>query len=135
MKTGKIDSHQVKSPTAWSRRLITASLFGILFFTLFPYWVDFSSTPDGDRNPFTLGGPLQFDGILHSVLNILLFIPFGFAIYAIPNVRRKSWWKAAALAFGVGWLLSYSIEIVQMYMPTRDSAWDDVIANALGSML
>lgn len=135
MKETTSDPHRVYPSRNWSNRILSASLFGILFFTMFPYWVDFTSTPDGDRNPFTLGGPLQFDGTLHTFLNTLLFVPLGFGLYAFTTRHRKSWLKSLTVALVVGSLLSYLIEIVQMYMPTRDSAWDDVIANASGALL
>lgn len=117
----------------WSYRILAASLFGILFFTLFPYRIDFSRGFTGSRSPLLLGRTLTFDGYLHTSLNTLLFVPFGFAIAAFSEDRRKSWLKFVLLAIALGFLLSYSIEITQLYIPTRDSAWDDVIANTLGS--
>jgi glycopeptide antibiotics resistance protein len=118
----------------WSNRILAASLFGILFFTLFPYWVDFSSKHSPGRSPFLLGGPLRFDGILHTFLNALLFMPFGFALSQFHGERKKSPLKILTLALITGVALSYSIEITQLYIPSRDSAWDDVIANTLGAL-
>jgi glycopeptide antibiotics resistance protein len=135
MKEMNSSKSQVPPSRNWSNRILAASLFGIFFFTLFPYRVDFTLTPDGNRNPFTLSGPLQFDGTLHTFLNTLLFVPLGLGLFAFTNRRRKSWLKSLSVALVVGSVLSYSIEIVQMYMPTRDSAWDDVIANAAGAVL
>jgi hypothetical protein len=119
----------------WSNRILAASLFGILFFTLFPYWADFSIRHGLDRSPLLLGGPLHFDGILHTFLNTLLFVPFGFALSQFAAVRKKSLLKYVALGVIAGAALSYSIEILQLYMPSRDSAWDDVLANTLGAVI
>jgi glycopeptide antibiotics resistance protein len=119
----------------WSNRILAASLFGILFFTMFPYWMDLSRQPAGHRSPFLLGRALQFDGFLHTSLNTLLFLPFGFALSTFFKEPRKSWIKSLALAVVTGLVFSYTIEFVQIYIPTRDSAWDDVIANTLGSFL
>jgi glycopeptide antibiotics resistance protein len=119
----------------WSNRILTASLFGVLFFTLFPYWLDFSEKHAGSRSPFLLGGPLRFDGILHTFLNTLLFAPFGFALSQFFGGRRKSLLKSLAVAVIAGAALSYTIEILQLYMPSRDSAWDDVLANTLGALV
>jgi hypothetical protein len=124
---------QSRSTRLWSYRILAASLFGILFFTLFPYRIDFSRGFTGSRSPLLLGRALTFDGYLHTSLNTLLFVPFGFAISTFSKDRRKSWLKFVLLAIALGFLLSYSIEITQLYIPTRDSAWDDVIANTLGS--
>ena len=119
----------------WSNRFLAASLFGILFFTLFPYWFDFSLKHSPGRSPFLLSRPLAFGGVLHTLLNMLLFVPFGFALSQFSGGRRRTLLKSLTLAVVAGAALSYSIEIVQLYMPTRDSAWDDVLANTLGSLV
>src|SRR5580704_16990008 len=95
-----------KPPAArnWSNRILSASLFGILFFTLFPYWIDLSRAPAGQRSPFLLGRALHFDGFLHTSLNALLFIPFGFALSTFSRARRKSWLNSLVLALGAGFL-------------------------------
>jgi glycopeptide antibiotics resistance protein len=127
------------SSRTWTNRILAASLFGILFFTLFPYWVDFAHKHSPGRSLFLLSRPLGFDGFLHTSLNVLLFMPLGFALsqfFPVPKSgRKKSLLLSAVLALIVGATLSYSIEIIQLYMPSRDSAWDDVIANTLGSLL
>jgi VanZ family protein len=34
-----------------------------------------------------------------------------------------------------GIVLSYGIELAQIYIPTRDSGWEDVFTNSAGSFL
>src|SRR5271170_8139088 len=85
----------------WSYRILAASLFGILFFTLFPYRIDFSRGFTGSRSPLLLGRALTFDGYLHTSLNTLLFVPFGFAISTFSQDRRKSWLKFVLLAIAL----------------------------------
>src|ERR1039458_3227400 len=99
----------------WSNRILTASLFGVLFFTLFTYWLDFSEKHAGSRSPFLLGGPLRFDGILHTFLNTLLFVPFGFALSQFFGGRRKSLLKSLAVEVIAGAALSYKFQIPQAY--------------------
>jgi glycopeptide antibiotics resistance protein len=134
MKQMNSDPSQPPAYRNWSNRILAASLFGILFFTLFPYWIDFSQKHAQGRSPFLLGGPLKFDGILHTFLNALLFAPFGFALSQFFPARRRPLLKSIALAVAAGAALSYSIEIVQLYLPSRDSAWDDVLANTAGTL-
>jgi glycopeptide antibiotics resistance protein len=123
----------------WSNRILAASLFGILFFTLFPYWADFSQKHSPGRSIFMLSRPLGFDGFLHTFLNALLFIPFGLALSQFfrgsKSGRKRSLLRSISIALIAGAALSYSIEIIQLYMPSRDSAWDDVISNTFGSLL
>jgi glycopeptide antibiotics resistance protein len=119
----------------WSNRILAASLFGILFFTLFPYWIDFSQKHSPGRSVFLLSRSLGFDGFLHTSLNALLFMPFGLALWQFFSTRKKSLLRSIAAALVAGVAVSYSIEILQLYMPSRDSAWDDVIANTLGTLI
>jgi glycopeptide antibiotics resistance protein len=135
MENQNLDSSQHPPARSWSNRILAASLFGILFFTLFPYWVDLSRKPFGGRSPFLLGRSLHFDGILHTFLNTLLFVPFGFALSGYSIGRGKSRLKSLAVALVAGAILSYAIEFTQIYIPSRDSAWDDVLANTLGSVM
>lgn len=69
-------------------------------------------------------------------VNILGFIPFGFAVYAWlrKNVERKS---AAAMIIAIllGAGISLFIELLQVYLPTRDSSLTDVINNVLGTYI
>lgn len=69
-------------------------------------------------------------------VNILGFIPFGFAVYAWlrKNGERKS---AAAMIIAIllGAGISLFIELLQVYLPTRDSSLTDVINNVLGTYI
>jgi VanZ family protein len=69
-------------------------------------------------------------------INILGFIPFGFAVYA--SLRKNVKWKSGeamgiALLLGAG--ISLFIETLQLYLPTRDSSLTDVMNNVLGTFI
>jgi glycopeptide antibiotics resistance protein len=76
--------------------------------------------------------PDELDDFLE---NILLFMPFGFA-WACWS-RRKGWGRfwgpGVALVAGAG--LSFAVEFSQLFLPTREASWSDVLSNALGSLL
>jgi len=67
-------------------------------------------------------------------VNILGFIPFGFAVFAWA---RKDGKRKNATAMGIALLLgagiSLFIELLQVYLPTRDSSLTDVLNNILGT--
>ena len=67
-------------------------------------------------------------------LNVLLFVPFGFALAAKLRERGNSRAFTLALALATGALFSYTIEFLQLYIPPRDSGWEDIFTNTSGSV-
>lgn len=65
--------------------------------------------------------------------NILLYLPFGF--FATQTLRRRAAvFQVAAVTFA-GMALSTAMELLQFYIPGRDSGLADVGSNTLGSLL
>jgi hypothetical protein len=118
----------------WSTRLLILALIGILFLTLFPFRLTAHARIPSISSPFLLGGWGKNAGGLNVYLNVLLFIPFGFAIAEKLREKGKSWTGTLLVALASGALLSYGIEFVQLYIPMRDSGWEDVVTNAAGSV-
>ena len=71
---------------------------------------------------------------LDFFLNVLLFVPFGFGVSAQVCKRGGSRWTSLLLALLAGAGVSYAVEVLQFYIPARDSGWEDVISNSLGSV-
>jgi VanZ family protein len=69
-------------------------------------------------------------------VNIFGFVPFGFAVY---GWARKGGERKIAMAMGTALLtgagISLFIELLQVYLPTRDSSLTDVINNVLGAYI
>jgi VanZ like family/Concanavalin A-like lectin/glucanases superfamily len=69
-------------------------------------------------------------------INIAGFVPLGFFFCAFldmgPHPRRLS---APLVAIAIGTGMSLMIEILQFYLPTRDSSLTDVISNTLGTVI
>lgn len=127
------DQFPYKTVGAWSNRILVASLAGILSLTLFPFRLDLGATLASNRSPLLLGKGLHFDGTLHIFLNILLFAPLGFGLANLWGRRGKSLLKTFVCILMASAILSYMIEFLQIYIPTRDSGWDDVCTNTIGS--
>jgi VanZ family protein len=68
------------------------------------------------------------------VLNVVAFVPFGLAFCAyFSSVMQLK--RGLATTICMGALLSLSIEMLQAFIPTRDSGMTDVITNTSGAAI
>lgn len=70
------------------------------------------------------------------MVNILGFLPFGFAVYAwlgTDGHKKPPWMRIAIVLSGAG--ISFFIELMQVYLPTRDSSLTDLINNIIGTYI
>ena len=65
-------------------------------------------------------------------INIFGFVPFGFFFCAYFHLVRTTS-RAVLVTVMVGFVVSLTIEIVQAFLPTRDSGLTDVITNTFGT--
>ena len=68
----------------------------------------------------------------NAVKNIVGFVPLGFFLYAYFLLRLPAR-RAALVTVVLGCLVSVTIEVLQAYLPTRDSGTTDIITNTLGT--
>jgi VanZ family protein len=118
----------------WSHRILIAALAGILFLTCFPFrFVLHAQLPSG-FSPLLLGGTMGKNATaLDAFLNVLLFVPFGFGLSGELSKKRKLRATTLLAVWIAGAALSYGIELTQLYIPGRDSGWEDVLTNSTGS--
>ncbi|MGD0544780.1 MAG: VanZ family protein [Candidatus Acidiferrales bacterium] len=112
-----------------------AALAGILFLTLSPFRFDFHAKLPGNTSPFLLGTETKTGGNLDVFLNVLLFVPLGFGLAEKLRERKMSRMATFSMALAAGAILSYAIEFTQIYIPMRDSGWEDVFTNSTGSVV
>lgn len=119
--------------TSWSNRVLLLSLAGIFFLTLYPFRFAHEESARF-LFPLSLNGWGKGNNVLAGFLNVLLFIPFGFGVAEKLRERGKSRTTALLTAYACGALVSYFVEILQIYIPLRDSGWGDVITNSTGAL-
>jgi len=72
--------------------------------------------------------------LMDVLTNILGFIPFGFFLSAYLWMRKpRSIFRLLLTTIIIAGCLSLSIEMIQVYLPTRSSQLTDVITNILGT--
>jgi glycopeptide antibiotics resistance protein len=74
---------------------------------------------------------------LDVLANIVMFLPFGFCVanHLAFNERFSSVLSLIISVAVMCFVLSYSIELMQLLLPSRHSSLIDVISNSLGGML
>jgi hypothetical protein len=117
----------------WSLRTLILGLLGICLLTLYPFQIDVLHSHPG-INPFRLVGWAKASGTRDAILNVLLFMPFGFGLAGLLRRCGLSRLATAAISLLAGALLSYGVELAQFFIPGRDSGWEDILTNGSGSL-
>jgi VanZ family protein len=86
------------------------------------------------------GNALELNGssLRDMRINILGFIPLGYLLIVTIYSNKSSWsssWRLIFLAIFGGTVVSLFIEILQAYLPTRNSSLSDLIFNTFGTAL
>jgi VanZ family protein len=99
-------------------------------------WYPFSGWRSLGLSPFAyLADPLpQYLTAFDVVTNVLGYMPFG-ALVVLAVYPRWRGAAAVALAFGLGVMLSGTMEAVQTWLPTRVASNLDLAANVFGAVL
>ncbi len=121
----------------WAVALMTLAFLAVVYCTLFPF--NFT-VPRG----MTLRqAAAEWDWRLYDpsnlsdwLDNVLMFIPFGFALACAARARGiQTRWLIPLIGLLAGAVCSTCIELLQLWLPGRDSAIADVLANSAGSLL
>lgn len=119
---------------AWANRILILSLIGIAYLTLFPFQFHPGAFRAIHGNPFFLGDSGKEYFTRDFFLNVLLFVPFGFGVSSQVRKRGGGLMKAFLWSLALGAFVSYAVEFLQLYIPLRDSGWEDVFSNTTGSV-
>ena len=116
----------------WWGAATAVALIAVLVCTLWPFTYA-ASSPATVANPFSIAiGPELGPDILE---NTLLFLPLGFALARYLEHGRRRCWVDMTAVLGASLALSYTIEVLQGYLPGRVTSLTDVLANGAGGCL
>ena len=86
--------------------------------------------------PLKLSLQIEDYNLKDIIVNILGFIPLGFLFSLwLIRVRKLSIWQACIFAIVTGFFVSLAIELLQGYLPVRESSQMDLVCNTLGAIL
>lgn len=119
----------------WAIHLCLATIGLIIFSTLYPFdfsWKLISETPLLSHFYWGFSGP----GVGKEIVrNLVLFFPLGFSIAALLKRQVIGLWYSFILT-GISLLvLSFFMELLQVFLPGRTATVSDVIAREIGSLL
>lgn len=89
-------------------------------------FLEFSWNRLKSRNPVTR---------IEMILNVLLFIPFGFLFYAVLSGHVKNNFVTVLIVLALGLTAALSVEILQYFSQSRHSSLNDVAANMTGVVI
>ena len=117
----------------WSTATLFA-LLAVLACTLFPF--HFCAPDPPFRSVWdVLLIPIGPDTAPDVVENVLLFLPLGFAMAGYLTHRGITTLAAITGVLLLSLSLSYSIEVLQLFMPGRFTSLTDVLSNTVGAGL
>lgn len=71
---------------------------------------------------------------INTILNVAAFLPFGFFFYGYL-LKTKNTRSPLLVALITGFLVSLTVEVLQYFLPLRDSGTTDLITNTAGTLL
>jgi hypothetical protein len=90
------------------------------------------------RDKSILGWPAIWNrsSVVDAIVNVAGFMPLGFLwVIASGELSRKSVRRVSITAVSIAAALSLSIELLQVYLPSRDSSLSDLLTNILGAAM
>jgi VanZ family protein len=116
------------------RRFLLLIVAIVAYGSLYPWNFEFTSAAGNPVRILLHGWPGEWNRYVlrDIVLNIIVYMPLGLvAVLAFRRRRSRAFAASAAIAFG--FLLSVAMELLQVYLPSRDSSLLDVLTNTLGT--
>jgi hypothetical protein len=96
---------------------------GLLFIAVLTLTPQYQAT----KAPLSLCLLCGDTSVLDAILNVLLFIPFGMGLRLAGMSRRR--------VFAMGLVTTITVELLQYWIPGRDSSLGDIVTNSSGAFI
>lgn len=115
----------------WGLGIMTGGLLLVLMATLFPFNFHFA---DALSLPATISHLYGWN-LVDWLNNIVLFVPFGLGLSCLMQESRLGIASGFVVVLMISAGLSVTVEILQLFLPTRFSAFADILANTVGGVI
>jgi glycopeptide antibiotics resistance protein len=123
-----------KSKKKWKGFVVwVISVLLILFMTLYPF--NFSYSYQGFFWHYVLGNFYHPSDLNDFIVNVCLFIPFGFNLTYLLYKLNLKWLLTLGSILLASFSLSFIVESLQAFLPSRSSTISDLIGNTMGGFI
>ncbi|MDJ0737790.1 MAG: VanZ family protein [Nostocaceae cyanobacterium] len=112
--------------------IIICSTVIVLFSTLTPFNFSF---PEKLSFPEIISSFYHQSDFNDVIANIFLFLPFGFGITYLMEARKLPYLSTLIIILTASASLSFSVEFLQLFLPSRSSSFIDIFTNTTGGFL
>jgi VanZ family protein len=119
----------------WASILICCGVIFVIVPTLFPYDFFFSEIFSQLSYDYLLSRVARPDDIYDIIANVFLFIPFGFGIGCLTGKHKLSVKIALVVASFASFGLTFFVEFLQIFLPTRNPSYVDLTTNTTGGLV
>jgi VanZ family protein len=118
----------------WANILVICSILLVLLLTLFPFQFYFKNPALIDYRALIFSG-IRYDYPIEILANIVLFIPLGFALTCLIQKTKLEGIAAVIVIQALSTALSFTIEILQIFLPSRLPSLIDLLTNSVGAFI
>lgn len=131
-KISSFDSQVLASQLA--KTLVFSSVLLVLATTLFPFNFFFQEVFEQLSISYLIENGTQASSLGDAVANVLLFIPLGFTLNFLLG-NRVSIFRAIITVVIASFSLSLAVEILQLFIPLRNTTPLDILTNSTGGLV
>jgi glycopeptide antibiotics resistance protein len=119
----------------WANILVAIGIISVLIPTLFPYDFFFQEVWSQLSQDYLRSRIARPDDLVDFVANIFLFIPFGFGFSCLIRKLKLRAIAASIAVLIASFGLTWSVEFLQIFLPSRHPSYVDLTTNTIGGLI